>query len=186
MSGTSPRIQGSWHLNLAITFATTALCFAVPKIVRKLLPPQIAKSVPSTLCVIGLVTAIGMAFDDCLACNECAGCIEKTQLGATLESFSDLRSLVDAQIPTMKDIRTDGLLIRASWYALQLSVLCYLDTLLTSLVVDKMIQERDNSDSTTNKAKELSAQGIANGVVAVFGGLPGAQATIRSVLILKE
>ena len=49
-----------------------------------------------------------------------------------------------------------------------------------------MIQDRDGSDETTNKAKELSAQGLANAVVAVFGGLPGAQATIRSVLILKE
>ena len=49
-----------------------------------------------------------------------------------------------------------------------------------------MIQDRDGSDETTNKAKELSAQGLANAVVAIFGGLPGAQATIRSVLILKE
>ena len=78
-----------------------------------------------------------------------------------------------------------GLLIPVG-FAAQLAVLCYLDTLLTSLVVDKMIQDRDGSDETTNKAKELSAQGLANAVVAVFGGLPGAQATIRSVLILKE
>ena len=40
----------------------------------------------------------------------------------------------------------------------QLSVLCYLDTLLTSLVVDKMVQQRDGTDETTHKAKELSAQ----------------------------
>jgi hypothetical protein len=39
--------------------------------------------------------------------------------------------------------------------AAQLGVLCYLDTLLTSLVVDKMIQERDQSNEVTNKAKEL-------------------------------
>ena len=84
------------------------------------------------------------------------------------------------------DLTTEGLLPKAVGYALQLAVLCYLDTLLTSLVVDKMVQERDSSEETTNKAKELSAQGLANGVVAIFGGLPGAQATIRSVLILKE
>ena len=38
----------------------------------------------------------------------------------------------------------------------------------------------------THKGQELCAQGLANAVVSVFGGLPGAQATIRSVLILKE
>merc|ERR1712046_46515 len=38
----------------------------------------------------------------------------------------------------------------------------------------------------TNQNQELFAQGVANGFVALFGGLPGAQATIRSVLILNE
>ena len=103
-----------------------------------------------------------------------------------LVSASDLQSLVNASIPTVDELRTEGLLSNAVGYALQLAVLCYLDTLLTSLVVDKMVQERDDSNETTNKAKELFAQGLANGVVAIFGGLPGAQATIRSVLILKE
>jgi SulP family sulfate permease len=65
-------------------------------------------------------------------------------------------------------------------FALQLAFLAYLDTLLTSLVVDKM------SNETTKQSKELVAQGLANGVVALIGGIPGAQATIRSVLILKE
>lgn len=42
------------------------------------------------------------------------------------------------------------------------------------------------SDEVTHKSKELCAQGLANALVSLFGGLPGAQATIRSVLILKE
>jgi len=33
---------------------------------------------------------------------------------------------------------------------------------------------------------ELMSQGVANGFCSLFGGLPGAQATIRSVLILNE
>lgn len=103
-----------------------------------------------------------------------------------LVPVSDLQSLVNSSIPTVDELSTDGLMSNAVGYALQLAVLCYLDTLLTSLVVDKMVQERDDSDENTNKAKELTAQGLANCVVAFFGGLPGAQATIRSVLILKE
>ena len=70
-----------------------------------------------------------------------------------LVRVSDLQSLVNSSIPTVDDLSTDGLLSNAVGYALQLAVLCYLDTLLTSLVVDKMVQERDNSDEATNKAK---------------------------------
>jgi len=38
----------------------------------------------------------------------------------------------------------------------------------------------------TNKALELFGQALGNGFCALFGGIPGAQATIRSVLILNE
>merc|ERR1711943_91893 len=38
----------------------------------------------------------------------------------------------------------------------------------------------------TNKALELVGQAAGNGFCALFGGIPGAQATIRSVLILNE
>jgi SulP family sulfate permease len=62
----------------------------------------------------------------------------------------------------------------------QLAALCYLDALLTSLVVDRMSGER------TRQNQELFAQGAANGAVAIVGGIPGAQATIRSVLVIKE
>jgi SulP family sulfate permease len=68
-------------------------------------------------------------------------------------------------------------------------MLCYLDTLLTSLVMDQTVDEKyEEADrwAKTNQNKELFAQGIANAFVALFGGLPGAQATIRSVLILNE
>merc|ERR1711959_308903 len=74
-------------------------------------------------------------------------------------------------------------------FALNLTMLCYLDTLLTSLVMDQKVDEKyEEADrwAKTNQNKELFAQGIANAAVAFFGGLPGAQATIRSVLILNE
>ena len=72
------------------------------------------------------------------------------------------------------------LLVAALPFAIQLAGLCYLDTLLTSLVVDRMAGE------PTRQNKELMAQGAANGAVALVGGIPGAQATIRSVLVIKE
>jgi SulP family sulfate permease len=71
-------------------------------------------------------------------------------------------------------------------FAMQLMVLAYLDTLLTSLVVDRKYQFMHQTSETTRPNKELAAQGVANASVALFGGIPGAQATIRSVLILNE
>ncbi|MBK8081723.1 MAG: SulP family inorganic anion transporter [Saprospiraceae bacterium] len=65
-------------------------------------------------------------------------------------------------------------------FALQLTLLAYLDSLLTSLVIDNMTKEKTKQD------KELIAQGFANGASAILQGIPGAQATIRSVLLLKE
>ncbi len=38
----------------------------------------------------------------------------------------------------------------------------------------------------TKQNQELAAQGAANAAIALVGGIPGAQATIRSVLILNE
>ncbi len=51
---------------------------------------------------------------------------------------------------------------------------------MTALVMDKLTREK------TQRNRELAAQGVGNTVAALCGGLPGAQATIRSVLIYKE
>jgi SulP family sulfate permease len=59
-------------------------------------------------------------------------------------------------------------------------LLAYLDSLLTALVIDRMTKEKSNLN------KELWAQGLANGVAGALQAIPGAQATIRSVLLLKE
>jgi SulP family sulfate permease len=67
-----------------------------------------------------------------------------------------------------------------------LGLLAYLDTLLTALVVDKKVKEDLGLNEKTKQDKELVAQGLANAAVGFFGGIPGAQATIRSVLILTE
>jgi SulP family sulfate permease len=65
-------------------------------------------------------------------------------------------------------------------FALQLTLLAYLDSLLTALVIDRMTREKSNLN------RELVAQGMANGVAGLLQAIPGAQATIRSVLLLKE
>lgn len=61
-------------------------------------------------------------------------------------------------------------------YGLMLAALGAIDSLLTSLVADNITQTQHNSD------KELIGQGIGNLISGLFGGLPGAGATMRTVI----
>jgi len=60
--------------------------------------------------------------------------------------------------------------------ALVLAVLGSIDSLLTSLVADNLTRTHHDSD------KELIGQGIGNTFAGIFGGLPGAGATMRTVV----
>ena len=63
---------------------------------------------------------------------------------------------------------------------LVLAVLGAIDSLLTSLVADNISQTRHNSD------RELIGQGIGNAIAGLFSGLPGAGATMRTVINVKS
>ncbi len=63
--------------------------------------------------------------------------------------------------------------------AIVLAVLGSIDSLLTSLVCDNMTRTHHDSN------RELIGQGIGNAVAGLFGGLPGAGATMRSVINIR-
>jgi SulP family sulfate permease len=60
--------------------------------------------------------------------------------------------------------------------ALTLALLGAIDSLLTSVVADNMTKTKHEPN------KELVGQGIGNSIAALFGGIPGAGATIRTVV----
>lgn len=60
--------------------------------------------------------------------------------------------------------------------ALTLAFLGAIDSLLTSVVADNMTKTKHKPN------QELIGQGIGNSIAAIFGGLPGAGATIRTVV----
>lgn len=60
--------------------------------------------------------------------------------------------------------------------AFTLALLGAIDSLLTSVVADNMTKTRHEPN------RELVGQGIGNSISALFGGLPGAGATIRTVV----
>ncbi len=61
-------------------------------------------------------------------------------------------------------------------FGLQLAVLGAIDSLLTSLVADSISRTQHDSD------RELIGQGVGNLLAGLFGGLPGAGATMRTVV----
>ncbi len=64
-------------------------------------------------------------------------------------------------------------------YSLMLATLGALDSLLTSLVADNITRTQHDSD------RELMGQGIGNLLSGILGGLPGAGATMRTVVNVK-
>ena len=71
---------------------------------------------------------------------------------------------------------TFGIVLEA---AVLLAFLGAIDSLLTSLVADNMTRTRHDSD------KELVGQGIGNTVAGLFGAIPGAGATMRTVVNIR-
>jgi len=64
--------------------------------------------------------------------------------------------------------------------AFSLAFLGAIDSLLTSIVADNLTKTKHLPN------KELIGQGIGNSIAAVFGGLPGAGATIRTVVNINS
>ena len=165
--GETTRFGGSFWLNILLALSSALLVFLFPLITKKFMP-RYTSLLSATFITIILLTVIAFSFDF----N-----VEKVQLTTSLHSFSDFTALLVAQWPSSWSWPIISMAIP---FAIQLSLLAYLDTLMTSLVIDKMTKEK------TKPNKELIAQGVAAGIVAAVGGIPGAQATIRSVLMVKE
>jgi len=165
--GGKTALLGPLGENLLVATGTLALIFLLAPITRHFVGP-LMRFLPSTLLAIVIMTAF---------CHLMHFPVELVKLSGGFSSAHEFLLLLQAQIPSHW---SGQILLAALPFALQLALLCYLDTLLTSLVIDKMNGER------TARNRELMAQGLGNGLVAFVGGIPGAQATIRSVLMLKE
>ena len=163
--------QGDFSTNLILVIVTFFTILLLPKLLKKLkVPKSVRLFIPSTLTAIILMTVITVAFN----IN-----VGRVNLGVTMSSFSEFFTLIASYFPS-QSILTQEYLLLALPYALQLTLLCYLDSLLTALIMDHLTKEKSNMN------KELVGQGLSNGLAAFFMGIPGAQATIRSVLLFKE
>jgi len=172
--GGQDRYDGSLAVNVFVALAALVIAFAVPIVANRFLRRWKAFIPPGSLVAIAAVAIMVqvMAID-----------IQMVKTENVENSVSAWAAVVQKNVPTDW---SPQLIWIALPFALQLAMLCYLDTLLTSLVMDKRMTERFGRKERTKQNQELAAQGVANAAVACVGGIPGAQATIRSVLILNE
>ncbi len=119
---------------------------------------RITKKVPSTL--VALLVISGIAFGFGLHYRP----IEEIPTGLPIPNVGIITGFsIDNIVPYF-------------FTALTLALLGAIDSLLTSVVADNMTKTKHNPN------KELIGQGVANSISAFFGGLPGAGATIRTVV----
>ncbi|MEM7592073.1 MAG: SulP family inorganic anion transporter [Cyanobacteria bacterium P01_A01_bin.83] len=140
----------------ALGILTLLIVFCCPRFITRIVPS------PLVALIVGTTVAIfiGNYFSD-----------------TGLRLIGDIPSgLPSLQLPTI-DISQ----LRSIFgYGLMLAVLGSIDSLLTSLVADNITQTQHNSD------RELIGQGIGNLISGLFGGLPGAGATMRTVINVKS
>ncbi len=119
---------------------------------------KITKVIPSTLVALVVMSGIAYGFGlDYRSIDEIPSGFPIPHLGVfTSFSFGSIGPFV--------------------FTAITLALLGSIDSLLTSVVADNMTKTRHNPN------KELIGQGIGNSVAAIFGGIPGAGATIRTVV----
>ena len=80
--------------------------------------------------------------------------------------------------PQLPDLSPD-ILARAVTPALTIALLGSIDSLLTSLIADSMTRTQHNAN------RELVGQGIGNMAAGILGGLPGAGATLGTVINIR-
>jgi len=126
-----------------------------------LTPSRISKIVPPQLIALVVGTLVSLFL------------FQNTEISRIGSIPSGLPQLV---IPTF-NIKEIGRMIVD---ALMLGILGSIDALLTSTVADSMTNTQHNSD------KELVGQGIGNIFSGLFGGLPGAGATMGTVVNIQS
>ncbi|MBR3579187.1 MAG: SulP family inorganic anion transporter [Bacteroidales bacterium] len=149
-------------------FSLAALLLGLGTVAIIYLFPLITKKIPSTLVALIVMTIVAVCihFDNKLTIGEIPS-------GFPMPFF--LKEGMDfSQVQWLSVIKMSVL------PALTLAGLGSIDTLLTSVVADNTTKTKHNSN------QELMGQGVGNMLVGLFAGLPGAGATMRTVVNIKS
>ena len=123
---------------------------------------RITTTVPSTLVALVVITGIALGFG-----------FDYRPIEQIPKGFP---------VPNLKIITgfSLGNITPYIFTSLTLALLGAIDSLLTSVVADNMTKTKHKP------SKELIGQGIGNSIASIFGGIPGAGATIRTVVNINS
>jgi len=143
-----------------INLASVSL--AVATIATIYIFPRITKLIPSALVALILLTVVS------------------TMMGLDVKIIGDIpEGLPALQFDSLTNVDWSHPMLLVI-PALTLAALGTIDSLLTSIVADNMTKTRHNSN------KELIGQGLGNIGAAMIGGIPGAGATMRTVVNINS
>jgi len=129
-----PVMEGGIGLNILISLTTFGMIYGIIWGLKKLnIRKQIRSLISGVLWSIISMTAV---------CLILGLTLERIQLGNTIGSLQEFGAMVSNYFPD--EILQQQYLIMAIPFALQLTLLAYLDSLLTALIVDRMTHEKSN------------------------------------------
>ena len=146
----------------------TALLLGLGTIAIIELFPLVTKKVPATLVALIVVTVVS------LFCN-----MDEKLIIGNIPSGLPLPFFANANVD-LAGINWLTVLKASLIPGLTLAGLGSIDTLLTSVMADNITKTKHNSN------QELIGQGIGNAIAGLFCGLPGAGATMRTVVNVKS
>ena len=146
-------------------------------------PEAIANFNPSAFAIAAVTLAVGIGWPARLRKYlppTLAALIAGTLMGVTWLTDAPAIGDVPSGLPSLQlpDYSAD-VLVRAVQPAVTIALLGAIDSLLTSLIADTMTRTRHNPN------RELVGQGIGNLVAGFIGGLPGAGATLGTVVNIR-
>ncbi|MCU0518106.1 MAG: SulP family inorganic anion transporter [Oscillatoria sp. Prado101] len=139
----------------ALGVMTLAILFLMPSKLKRVIPPQLLALVAATLGSIYLLPP---------------------DMAENIRRIGEIpMGLPKLQMPVFSLEQTKEIFVDA----IMLAMLGCIDTLLTSVIADSLTRYQHDSD------KELIGQGIGNLVSGICGGLPGAGATMGTVVNIQ-
>lgn len=144
------------------TVSLPSLAIGIASIAIIALTPKFSKKIPGSLIAIVVMTVLVFVL------REYFGMTGIETIG---DRFSISASLPKAERPVV-DFATIQMLMPA---AFTIAILGAIESLLSATVADGVINDRHNSNT------ELIAQGIANMVAPIFGGIPATGAIARTM-----
>ncbi|WP_094559951.1 SulP family inorganic anion transporter [Synechococcus sp. 8F6] len=151
-------IQTARLPEVVLALITLAILWFTPAALKKIAPPQLIALVAGTLLSLTLLQG-----------DIASGGEGVRRIGAIASGFPQLR------MPYMELGLASKMLIDAA----VLGMLGCIDALLTAVIADSVTRTEHNSN------KELIGQGLGNLASGLFGGLPGAGATMGTVVNIQ-